>query len=94
MRRLQSASPKLNQRVAAQRRSTSSGTTPAGSAGTVNTLSTFQIQYALAFAAQQGWMASGLGEQYLAIVDRIKMSGFGDPERDKNFYYQGNPKKE
>jgi len=62
-----------------------------GSAGTVNTLSTFQIQYALAFAAREGWMASGLAGPYLPIVDRIKMAGFGDPERDNNFYYHAHP---
>ncbi len=63
----------------------------AGAAGTVNTLAHFQMLYILEFAARNGWMASGIAEPYLAIAGRIKMSGFGDPERDNNYFYQAHP---
>jgi cysteine-rich repeat protein len=63
----------------------------AASAGTVNTLSTFQIQFLLEFAARKGWITSGLAGAYLDIVDTIKITGTGDPELDNNFYYLADP---
>jgi len=62
-----------------------------GSSGTVNTAAQFQIQYVLAYAAQQSWVDASEAEKYMPIADRIKISGFGDAERDNNYYYNAHP---
>ncbi len=63
----------------------------AAASGNVNTLAQFQIQFVLALAAREGWVSSSLAAEYLPIIDRIKMTGFGDPELDNNYYYQVHP---
>ncbi|MDH4017644.1 MAG: hypothetical protein OEV20_09900, partial [Actinomycetota bacterium] len=62
-----------------------------GAAGTVNTLAQFQIQFVLALAAREGWVSSTLAPEYFPIIDRIKITGTGDPERDNNYYYYTHP---
>lgn len=63
----------------------------AGVAGTVNTLALFQFQFIISDAHEKGWTTNGNAAQYLDIYDTIKMTGFGDPERDNNFFYLADP---
>jgi hypothetical protein len=59
--------------------------------GTVNTLANFQFQYIIEQAHAKGLVTNGNAAQYLDIYDRIKLSGFSDPEVDNNFYYLAHP---
>ncbi len=59
--------------------------------GAVNTLALFQFQFIIQQAHAKGFVTSGNAAQYLDIYDRIKLTGFGDPEVDNNFYYVTHP---
>lgn len=60
-------------------------------AGVVNTLAHFQLQFIIEQANDKRLTTTGDASQYVAIYDRIKLSGFNDPEVDNNFYYQADP---